>query len=89
DRFDEFRNAAADAIRDNVAAGSPLKNRDVFTVPSRLLPAEVVDDAALVGTSAECARGLHSLFDAGADEIVLHGATAEHLGPLVRSFVDA
>ena len=47
--------------------------------------------AALVvgfGPAADCAERLHEYLDAGADELVLHGTTAEHLGVLAQPFAE-
>jgi probable F420-dependent oxidoreductase len=86
DRVGPFRAAAAAAVEDNRANGSPLKGRDVYLAPSRLLPPEIVDEGAAIGTAASCAARLHDYFDAGADEIVVHGATGDLLGTTVAAF---
>jgi 5,10-methylenetetrahydromethanopterin reductase len=86
ERLTEFRAAAAVAVEENVAAGSPLKGRDVFVKPSRLLPPEIVGEGASIGTARQCAVRLHDYFDAGADQIVLHGVTADQLESTVNEF---
>ena len=53
---------------------------------SRNLPAEWLSSSSAVGTAAVCAARLHEYIDAGADEVVLHGTTAEHLGSLPARF---
>jgi probable F420-dependent oxidoreductase len=88
-RVSEFRAAAARAVEQNVAAGSPLKGRDVFLEPSRLLPPELISEGAAIGSAKTCAVRLDDYFDAGADEIVLHGVTADQLGPTVKAFEGA
>ena len=38
--------------------------------------------SSAMGTATQCARRLDEYIDAGADELILHGTTAEHLGGL-------
>ncbi|MCU1359311.1 MAG: putative Coenzyme F420-dependent N(10)-methylenetetrahydromethanopterin reductase [Ilumatobacteraceae bacterium] len=85
-RLTEYRAAADLAVKENIAAGSPLKGRDVYLEPSRLLPPEIIGQGASIGTAQECAVRLHDYFDAGADEIVLHGVTADQLESTVNAF---
>jgi 5,10-methylenetetrahydromethanopterin reductase len=85
-RLTAFRAAADEAVKENVAAGSPLKGRDVFVKPSRLLPPEIVAEGASIGTAKDCALRLHDYLDAGADKIVLHGVTADDLESTVNEF---
>ena len=47
-----------------------------------LLPQHWIDDGAAVGTAAQCADQLMAYLDAGADEILLHGAAPKDIGPL-------
>ncbi len=42
--------------------------------------------SSAMGTAAQCARRLDEYIVAGADELILHGTTAEHLGGLAASF---
>jgi 5,10-methylenetetrahydromethanopterin reductase len=86
-RVAKYRQAAAESVADNLAKGSPLKGRDVYLAPSRLLPRELIDEGAAVGTAAQCAERLRQYMDAGADGIVVHGVTAERLEPTVKEFV--
>ena len=51
---------------------------------SRILPEEWLDQGAAIGTAARCADQLMKFLDAGADEILLHGAAPKDMGPLVR-----
>jgi 5,10-methylenetetrahydromethanopterin reductase len=53
---------------------------------SRLLPSDWFTEGAAVGTAAECADRLHQYLDAGADEIVIHGSTADLLVPVLAAF---
>jgi alkanesulfonate monooxygenase SsuD/methylene tetrahydromethanopterin reductase-like flavin-dependent oxidoreductase (luciferase family) len=81
-----FRAAVHEAGRENASAGSPLKGRDVLIKPSRLIPKKWIRESAAVGTAAEVADNLASYFDAGADQIILHGATTDKLAATVRAF---
>ncbi|OYX64534.1 MAG: LLM class F420-dependent oxidoreductase [Novosphingobium sp. 32-60-15] len=47
-----------------------------------LLPQMWIDEGAAVGTAAQCADQLMAYLDAGADEILLHGAGPKDMGPL-------
>jgi 5,10-methylenetetrahydromethanopterin reductase len=53
---------------------------------SRSLPDEWILSSSASGSAADCSARLHEYLDAGADELVLHGTTAEHLGGLVQCF---
>jgi 5,10-methylenetetrahydromethanopterin reductase len=53
---------------------------------SRTMPAEWLPSSSAVGSARHCAVRLHEYLDAGADELVLHGSTAEHLAGLVDAF---
>lgn len=48
----------------------------------RILPQQWIDEGAAVGTAAACADQLMAYLDAGADEILLHGAGPKDMGPL-------
>ena len=48
----------------------------------QILPQQWIDDGAAVGTAAQCADQLLAYLDAGADEILLHGAAPKDMGPL-------
>ena len=48
----------------------------------QLLPQHWIDEGAAVGTAAHCADQLMAYLDAGADEILLHGAGPKDMGPL-------
>jgi 5,10-methylenetetrahydromethanopterin reductase len=49
---------------------------------SRILPEEWMQEGAAIGTAARCADQLMRYLDAGADEILLHGASPFSMGPL-------
>jgi 5,10-methylenetetrahydromethanopterin reductase len=53
---------------------------------SRALPAHWLRSASAVGDAATCAARLREYQAAGADHLVLHGSTAEHLDGLVRAY---
>lgn len=53
------------------------------TLPDRWLPS-----SSAVGDAAACARRLDEYLDAGADELVLHGSTADDLAGVVAAFED-
>ena len=48
----------------------------------QLLPQQWIDEGAAVGTASRCADQLMQYLDAGADEILLHGAAPKDMGPL-------
>jgi len=48
----------------------------------QLLPQQWIDEGAAVGSAAQCADQLMAYLDAGADEILLHGASPFDMGPL-------
>ncbi len=66
-------------------ADKALSRAELIEV-SRSLPDHWLASASATGTAAQCATRLTEYLDAGADELILHGTTAEHLGPLVESF---
>jgi probable F420-dependent oxidoreductase len=49
-------------------------------------PDHWLTSSSAIGTAAECAGRLGEYIDAGADELILHGTTAEHLGGLAACF---
>jgi len=53
---------------------------------SRSLPDHWLASSSAIGTAAQCATRLTEYLDAGADELILHGATTENLEPLIRTF---
>ena len=68
-------------------ADKVLSRRELVEV-SRALPDDWLPSSSAAGSAAECAHRLHEYLDAGADELVLHGTTAEHLGPLTARFTE-
>jgi 5,10-methylenetetrahydromethanopterin reductase len=63
--------------------------RDELVALSRTLPAEWLPSSSAVGDAAACANRLHDYLAAGADELLLHGSTADHLAGLVAAFTAA
>jgi probable F420-dependent oxidoreductase len=66
-------------------ADKALPRPELVTL-AHTLPDGWLASSSAMGTAAECARRLHEYLDAGADELVLHGTTAEHLGALAATF---
>ena len=66
-------------------ADKALSRHDLIEL-SHGLPDEWIDAASAVGSAATCARRLHDYLGAGADEIILHGSTAEQFGDVATSF---
>jgi probable F420-dependent oxidoreductase len=50
---------------------------------SAMLPPHWLSTAAAVGDAATCATRIGDYLEAGADELILHGATADLLGPTI------
>ncbi|HEY3669725.1 MAG TPA: TIGR03857 family LLM class F420-dependent oxidoreductase, partial [Acidimicrobiia bacterium] len=61
-------------------------DRDQLVELSRTLPPDWLPSSSAVGDDATCAAQLRTYLAAGADELVLHGTTAEHLGGLADAF---
>jgi 5,10-methylenetetrahydromethanopterin reductase len=76
----------ADAAKISGASSETSSGRMALVEPSRSLPHEWLDSSAAIGTAAECAASFHEFLDAGADEIVIHGTTADDLEATVRAF---
>jgi 5,10-methylenetetrahydromethanopterin reductase len=62
--------------------------RDELVELSRALPSEWLPSASAVGDTATCAARLREYRAAGADHLVLHGSTADHLGGLVSAYTN-
>jgi 5,10-methylenetetrahydromethanopterin reductase len=67
-------------------AADSVFTKDQLGEVSRVLPAEWFDEGAAVGSAGHCAHRLREYLDAGADEILVHGAVPELLGPTVQHF---
>jgi 5,10-methylenetetrahydromethanopterin reductase len=66
-------------------ADKALSRAELIEV-SRDLPDHWLASSSATGTAAQCAIRLTEYLEAGADELILHGTTAEHLGSLVEAF---
>jgi probable F420-dependent oxidoreductase len=60
--------------------------RDELVELSRTMPADWLASASAVGDAATCAARLREYKAAGADELLLHGSTADHLDGLVSAY---
>jgi hypothetical protein len=63
-------------------------SRDELVEVSRALPEDWLPSSSAFGALDHCAERLHEYVDAGADGLVLHGTTAEHVGPLTVRFTE-
>jgi 5,10-methylenetetrahydromethanopterin reductase len=83
------------AVLDNIRAhpkiaslnGKPADQaytRQELVDVGQLLPQQWIDEGAAVGTASRCADQLMHYLDAGADEILLHGAAPKDMGPLTH-----
>lgn len=63
--------------------------KDQLAEVSRGLPDKWLHEGAAIGSAAVCARRLQEYLDAGADEIIIHGAVPELLGPTLQHFNQA
>jgi probable F420-dependent oxidoreductase len=70
------------------SADKALSREDLIAI-SRTLPEGWLASSSAVGSAEQCAARLHEYLDAGADELILHGSTAEYLGALVDRFTGA
>lgn len=64
-------------------------SRGVLADLAATMPADWLPSSSASGPTAACAARLHEYVDAGADGIILHGSTAEHLEGLARTFEEA
>jgi probable F420-dependent oxidoreductase len=71
-----------------VRSADKALTRDELIELSREMPADWLPASSAVGDAATCAARLREYRAAGADELVLHGSTAEHLGGLVRAYAN-
>jgi 5,10-methylenetetrahydromethanopterin reductase len=53
---------------------------------SRSIPRHWLTDAAAIGSASHCAGRLGDYLEVGADEIIIHGAVPELLGPTLQHF---
>jgi len=85
-RLDGYRETLARSLAANESSERPLKGRKLYIEAGRHFPPEWIAESAVVGTPSDCAEGIAPFLDAGADEIILHGVTADRLGPMVEAF---
>ena len=62
-------------------------SRDKLIELSRAMPEWWLPSASAVGEPAACATKLLEYLDAGADDLLLHGSTAEFLSPMLDSYI--
>jgi 5,10-methylenetetrahydromethanopterin reductase len=77
------------ALTDLKGAAEHKFTRDQLGEMSGLLPEEWLREGAVIGSAAACAARLHEYLAAGPDELLLHGAVPELLGPTLRHFARA
>ncbi|MGD9701257.1 MAG: TIGR03857 family LLM class F420-dependent oxidoreductase [Acidimicrobiia bacterium] len=63
-----------------------LFTKDQLAEVSQVLPREWLYEGAAIGSAGVCADRLREYLAAGADEILIHGAVPEYLGPTVQHF---
>ncbi len=61
--------------------------KDELAEVGRLLPRDWISRGAAVGSAGVCAQRLKEYLASGADELLLHGATPELLGPTLDHYV--
>jgi hypothetical protein len=66
------------------AADHHYTRHQLVDVARALIPRAWIESSAAVGTAGACAAQLRAYLAAGADEIALHGATPELLGPMLQ-----
>jgi 5,10-methylenetetrahydromethanopterin reductase len=69
-------------------ADKALPRSELVTL-AHTFPDHWLESSSAMGSAAQCALRLHEYIDAGADELILHGTTAEHLGGLAAAFSEA
>jgi probable F420-dependent oxidoreductase len=67
-------------------AADNLFTKDQLAEVSRSLPQEWLFEGAAIGSAGECADRLQQYLAAGADEIIIHGAVPDLLGPTLQHF---
>ncbi len=61
-------------------------SRDELIALTSVFPGDWIPSSSASGSSARCAAILRDYLSAGADEILVHGSTAEHLAGVVGAF---
>jgi probable F420-dependent oxidoreductase len=85
-RLDAYRETLARSIAANDSGERTLAGRKLYIEAGRHFPPEWIAESAVLGTAAECAQGITRFIDAGADEVILHGITADRLEPTTTAF---
>jgi 5,10-methylenetetrahydromethanopterin reductase len=85
-RLDAYRETLARSLAEHASGERPLAGRKLYIDAGKHFPPEWIADSAVVGTAAECAEGITRFIDAGADEVILHGVTADRLEPTTTAF---
>jgi 5,10-methylenetetrahydromethanopterin reductase len=80
-----YRDNPVFALLGGRQADKALSREELVDV-SRALPEEWVTSSSVSGDAATCAALLRGYLAAGADEIILHGSTAEHFASLAAAF---
>jgi probable F420-dependent oxidoreductase len=88
DQLERFRAQPRLAAVGDRAADRELSREDMGLV-GRALPDGWLTDGAAIGSPQHCAERFGAFLDAGADELILHGSTADQLGDVVAAFADA
>jgi probable F420-dependent oxidoreductase len=70
-------------MRDLKGSADSVFTRAELGEVSTMLPPDWLSTAAAVGDAATCAARIRDYLDAGADELILHGATVDLLGPTI------
>jgi 5,10-methylenetetrahydromethanopterin reductase len=73
-------------LADLRGAADSAFTKDQLGEVSRALPQEWLSDGAAVGSAGHCAARLQEYLEAGADEILIHGAVPDLLGPTLQHF---
>lgn len=82
--LDELRRHPSIAARTKGIVSEKMTH-DQLVEASLSLPGEWLETGAIAGTTDDCANRLCEFFDAGADEILLHGSAPAELGGLVAA----
>jgi 5,10-methylenetetrahydromethanopterin reductase len=60
--------------------------KDQLAEVSRALPEEWLFEGAAIGSAGVCSDRLHAYLEAGADELLIHGAVPDFLGTTLQHF---
>ena len=85
-RLDAYRETLARSVAAHESGERRLAGRQLYVEAGKHFPPEWIADSAAAGSPAECAEGIARFIDAGADEVILHGVTADRLEPTTTAF---